>query len=69
MNYVGRLYHNLNVHAWIDDNHLVGTIESKYGSTYACYGWSKGGSFFLYKISEGHIEKIGTVKRTEIGLS
>lgn len=46
----------------LGEDEIVGTIE-QYGSTLAMYGWSKGGSFFIYIISEGHIQKIGTLKR------
>jgi hypothetical protein len=59
------------------NNHFVGTVKRKAGyrdahdntkihyrdDTEACYGWSKGGSFFIYTIENGHIHKLGTVKR------
>lgn len=32
----------------------------------AGYGWSKGAGFMLYKIDEGHIEKMGTANRAEL---
>ena len=60
---------------WIDDLHFVGTATKKVkmrvpnGTAYreedhteACYGWSKGGSFMVYIVSNGHIERLGTVK-------
>lgn len=63
-----RNYVNIQVLKWIDDNHFVGTVDYRpsnpdYHSTNACYGWSKGGSFFIYMIEDGHIQKLGTVKR------
>lgn len=63
-----RHFRNIKVLDRIDDNQFTGTIEwhsphSQEVRKYACYGWSKGGSFFVYKIESGHIERLGTVKR------
>jgi hypothetical protein len=35
-------------------------------TTLACYGWTKGGNFFVYTISDGHIENLGSVPREEL---
>lgn len=70
-----RGFDNIQVLEWIDSDHFVGTIEYNYNyrtrdgrakERRACYGWSKGGSFFIYEIGNGHIEKLGTVKRHEV---
>jgi hypothetical protein len=55
---------------WQDENHFVGTVDRAHPrlepATYACYGWSKGAGFFIYIISDGHIEKLGSIKREEL---
>jgi hypothetical protein len=69
-----RGYDNIKVLGWTDDNEFIGTIEHTYGRIVdgqpervtqdePCYGWSKGGSFFVYTIESGHIRKLGVVKR------
>lgn len=62
---------------WLSDNEFIGTrtnvrrfrdpgdgmIHEQEVHT-AIYGWSKNGkSFMVYTVSEGHIMKIGTIKR------
>lgn len=44
----------------------VATRNEEWKSVGACYGWSKGAGFFVYTIGDGHIEKIGSIKREEI---
>lgn len=68
-----RNYQYPTVAVWLDENEFVGTIEKWYGtngkdgiSEFACYGWSKGASFFVYTIVEGHIHKVGTVARENL---
>lgn len=67
---------------WLNDNEFTAVAEKDVkwghrnpdGSTDwqvnhvkdAIYGWSKGGSFFLYTIDQGHIQKLGTVKRMDL---
>jgi hypothetical protein len=63
-----RNFQNLKILNMIDEDEFVGTIDQHqkghpYHETWACYGWSKGGSFFVYSIGNGHIEKLGTLKR------
>lgn len=66
-----RAYGNLRILSWLNENEFVGTIEylrkdiSNREDT-ACYGWSKGAGFMVYKIDEGHIEKLGVIKRAEL---
>jgi hypothetical protein len=67
-----RNFRNVRPLDYIDDNHFVGTVEWHHPHAdktrkFACYGWSKGGSFFVYTIENGQIEKLGTVKRFELG--
>lgn len=53
------------IHHWLDDNsdEFIGQwTHHRYGTS-AAYGWSKGAGYYLYTIGNGHIEKIGTVKR------
>lgn len=44
-----------------DDGQIYETVDHEAG-----YGWSKGGSFFVYTIGNGHIQKLGTVKRMQV---
>lgn len=72
-----RGYKNLTVVKRINDNEFIGTVETnrwvktddgrdyRLMETPAC-GWSKGGSFFVYAIMSGGIQKIGTLKRAEL---
>ena len=67
---LSRHYGNVVVDRWIDDNHFVGTVDRNYPNRvpehYACYGWTKGGKFIIYKIDEGQIQRLGTVSGIEI---
>lgn len=60
---------------WINDLQFVGTATRKVrmrvpnGKAYrdeeevkACYGWSKGGSFMIYLVECGQIQRLGTMK-------
>lgn len=52
---------------WIGENQFTCIWSHPwYPDGVAGYGWSKGGSFFVYTIKEGHISKLGTVKRMQI---
>lgn len=64
-----RNYSNVVALQWIDDNHFVGIVTHHFSGTkymVAAYGWSKGAGFYIYTISNGHIEKLGSIKRDEI---
>lgn len=68
-----RNYRNIDVLYWMGDDEFTGTIQWGYPNRepqeYACYGWSKDGkTFFVYKIKQGHIERLGTLKRQEIDI-
>lgn len=58
---------------WIDEDHFVGTVarvspvDDAIISVYAAYGWTKTGkNFFVYRIEDGHIEKLGSIPKGEI---
>lgn len=61
-----RGYNNLQILRWLADDEFVGTIDSRFNGTLACYGWSKGKGFMVYSIEEGHIMKLGTVDREAV---
>lgn len=74
-----RGYHNIQPFSWTKRGiEFIGTIDREYPAissdgirkkiikTIPCYGWSKGGSFFIYTIDSGHISKLGTVKRNVV---
>lgn len=52
---------------WIDKDHFTCVWEHPYYTDgVGGYGWSKGGSFFVYTIQDGHISKLGTMKRMQL---
>jgi hypothetical protein len=49
--------------SWVDEEHFVGVMNHSRWGDQSCYGWTKTGkSYFVYKIDNGQIEKLGTVK-------
>ena len=50
---------------WLNENEFTCVLSSRFGQT-AGYGWSKGGSFFIYMIHHGSISRLGTVKRMQL---
>lgn len=61
---------------WLNENEFIGTILSAthlpehYQQTYACTGWTRDGDkFSVYKIHQGHISKIGTLRRAVLEAS
>ena len=68
-NTLPRRYEIPKVLSWLSHNEFVGQVDrpGRAGiETLACYGWSKGAGFFIYTISDGHIEKIGSIDRQSL---
>jgi hypothetical protein len=64
-------YCNVRPLEYLNEDEFTGTVEWRHPNVpdakrFACYGWSKGGKFFIYKIEDGHIEKLGVLGRDEI---
>ena len=69
----------ISVSTWLNDDEFIGTQQRRkryrdqngifQDEDYhvAIYGWSKNGnSFMVYTINDGHIMKLGTVKRADL---
>lgn len=52
----------LTVTNWLSVDEFTGLLTSRHG-TQAAYGWSKGGSFWVYRVHQGSIMRVATIKR------
>lgn len=69
---LSRHYGNVVAKSWLGTHEFTGVVERNYPDRltefYSCYGWTKTGgrTFFIYKIENGHIQKLGSVKGEEV---